>query len=158
MTAPLATAADIKAMAEKQPESGFNAETGELRIGDTIYRPRRYTRELRVAHKKLRQQHVPLEKQTEVSRITAKYKTDDAGKITGMVEPLTPDEAAFMDGIADLQPDLPYHTLALLFRDDQGEPPSVEDAMRYLVDEEASDAEDWVTENPTGRKTAKSSA
>lgn len=144
--------------ATAKAESGFDPETGELRIGDVVYRPRRYTRELRVAHRRLQKEKVSVERRNEVARISAKYQTDATGKVTGVTEALTEAEALAMDEMSDLAPDLSYHALPLLFADKDGNPPTVEDAMRELVDEEASDAEDWVTSNPTGRKTKKSSA
>ena len=148
--------AQIRAAATAKPESGFDEKTGELRLGGVVYKPQRYTRKLRVEHKKLKREMVPLDKQIEANRITAKYQTDGDGKVTGVREPLTSEEAAFMDELGDLSPDLAYHALGLLYKDADGNALPVDLAMDELVDEEAADAEEWVTANPTGRKTNKS--
>lgn len=125
----------------KGPESGFDTETGELRIGEKVYRPRRYTRSLRKANTDLDNPELGarlLNKRAKITESPAKVTAADLRAFTN-----DNNEAA----------DTTFTRVVLLFADAEGHPPVLSDAMDELLDQDAQRAVEFVVENPTGRKT-----
>lgn len=140
----MSEAAALHQAATARPESGFNSETGELRIGETVFRPRRFTRARR----------------KEIGAIGDAKHAATASSLRGKLErgeAITEQEFQRLQEASDEILDLAFKRLVVLFHDDNGNAPSVDMAMEELTDEDAQNAVAYVTENPTGQTTATSS-
>jgi len=146
---PEATAADIAKMASPAPsptpESGFDAETGELRIGSKVYKPLKYTRARRVAVDDLGDVNLSVTANDVAGRLN-RQESVSAGDLTNF--------RAATHSILDLA----FKRLALLYADETGARPDVDEAMEELTDDDASSAVEYVVANPTARKTGASSS
>jgi hypothetical protein len=121
------------------PESGFDPKTGELRIGDLVYRARKYSRRLRIENTAL-----------DDPELGANMLALRA-KLTAGTEPATAEDLAGYSEANNKALDVTYGRLVLLFADADGNPPSLDAAMDELSDFDAQDAVEYATVNPTTR-------
>lgn len=128
------------------PESGFDAKTGELRIGETLYWSRKYTRALRKANTGIDDPELG----ARLIEMRAQLNTEGA-KVTA------DDLRAFTDANNDAL-DTAYKRVVLLFADSQGRAPDLDLVMDELGDADVQDAVEYATANPTDRKTGATSS
>lgn len=143
------TAGAITAAANARPvvpESGFDLKTGELRIGDTVYRPRKYSRRLRIENTELDDPAL------------GASMLELRAKLTAGTDPATADDLAAYSAANNKALDVTYARVVLLFADADGNRPDIDAAMEELSDFDVQDAVEYATVNPTTRTTGPTSS